>query len=193
MYLSTETVNKMSVPFGSVIGPYTIVSNLAKLVHDIAKIVYNSFQNRNYEPSGNFYKFKHADLDWEELVSRKYKPVIDSDGNFDIQVKPFENPERANVIYNALGTLPSLNWSIAYKNLSEADMREIELENLKKDVYQHVTFIGIGVIRSIPILGGAMLCYYDINKVPTLPIFNDAKEVVDESIFPSDFDEVMGR
>jgi hypothetical protein len=199
MYLSTETVNKLCIPFGFIIGPCTVISHITKFVHDIAKIGYISFMNRNYEPTENYYQFKFADLQWECQISHKYKPkALDSNGVITIPIGPFEDPEATNIFTNALGSDASVHWALAYKKLSEEDKLEIELENAKNDLYKQIAFIAQGIIRSIFIVGPVILCYYDIskiqydvNKVQIEASINNVEAIVNDSIYPDDFNEVM--
>lgn len=158
-YISTETVDKLSIPFGIVIGPCTVLSNIIKLIRDIARIVFNG---SHYSPSDAYKKFKAADLAWEQQVSPKYKPQV-SDGGY-IEMSTAYDPEYNKIVNNARGTPVFFNWSSSYRALSSQDKKQLNFEQAKPDARQHLTFIGIGMIRSIPLVGGVARCLYNTTK-----------------------------
>lgn len=166
MYLNSETVNQLSVPFGVILGPITVAYNLVMLAKDIVKIACYSFLNRNYKPTEEYHLFKHADLVWEAQVSRVYKPRFNSDGTIEQDLGLFSDPLGVEIVNEALtNPLVSFGFTSVYKDLSDDDKREIELENSRRDFFHHVSSIAIGVIRSIPLIGGVVLCHYDVEAM----------------------------
>ena len=63
MFIKTEAVDKLCVPFGLIIGPCTIISNLIKIVANVAKLIFYGLLTINYKSSEEFKKFKEADLE----------------------------------------------------------------------------------------------------------------------------------
>jgi hypothetical protein len=166
VYLNAETIDKLSIPCGMVLGPITVAYNLIKLANDIAKITYYSFLNRNYIPSEAYHLYKLADLGWEAQVSRQYKPRFNNDGTFVQDNGLFSDPIGAKIVSEALANpLVSCGLISVYKDLSEGDKLEVELENAKRDFFQHVSLISKGIILSIPILGGALLYLVNIKVI----------------------------
>ena len=63
-----------------------------------------------------------------------------------------------------MGTSHFINFLKTYKALSAQDRRRISFEWTQKDLIQHWTFIGIGIIRSIPVIGGSARWAYQAAK-----------------------------
>jgi hypothetical protein len=163
-YVKTENVDKLSVPFGVVIGPCTVLSNSVKLIGDVARIAFYGLSSINYLPSTAYADFKNADLAWEKNVSPKHKPQVSSDGYIQMTFDSFTDREYNATINQARGTPTFFNWSIAYRALSSQDRRQIAFEQAKQDFIQHLTFIGIGIIRSIPLVGGVARWAYNAKQ-----------------------------
>lgn len=163
MFIKTEAVDKLCVPFGLIIGPCTIISNLIKIVADVAKLIFYGLLTINYKSSEEFKKFKEADLDWETHISSECKPHANEHGNLTIFYGTFTNPEELALV-NAMGTSHFINFLKTYKALSAQDRRRISFEWTQKDLIQHWTFIGIGIIRSIPVIGGSARWAYQAAK-----------------------------
>ena len=173
-YFKTESVDKFCVPFGVIIGPCTVFSNVIKLIGDIAKIAFNGLLTLNYKPSQAYTNFKIADLVWEQTVSPKHKPKINNTGYLEINSDSFTDPEYSKTITGALeksaladGSTTYcvlLNWSTTYCALSSKDKRQLAFDQAKQDSIQHLTFIGVGIIRSIPLVGGIGRWVYNVAK-----------------------------
>lgn len=165
LYIKTENVDKLSVPFGIIIGPCTVLSNIVKLVRDVAKLTFNGLLSIHYKSSQAYTNFKLADLAWKKNVSSQYKPKVSSDGYIQVNIHSFADPEYIKTIKNAAGTPIFFNWSTTYQALSEQDKRQFAFEQAKQDSIQHLTFIAIGLIRSIPIIGGIARCVYNAKAI----------------------------
>lgn len=163
-YIKTENVDKLCVPFGVLIGPCTVLSNIVKLIGDIAIIVFNGLLTINYAPSQAYTKFKAADLAWEKNISSKYKPYPLKDGSVTITFDSLTDPEYSSTIFDNIGTSHFGRLIQTYRALSSQDRRQIGFERAKQDFVQHFTFVGIGVIRSIPLVGGTVRWIYNIKK-----------------------------
>ncbi len=164
MYISTENVDALCVPFGIIIGPGTILLNTALSIADVAKINFNRSLNRNYKPSDAYRRFKDADLAWEKNISAKYKPHMTSEGSIRMTSSIWNDPEAFDTVLNNAHTIFFRNYAQRYNKLSAADKREIELEQSRQDFDYHTNLIGIGFIRSIPIIGGLARLVYNITK-----------------------------
>ncbi len=163
-FVKTENVDKLCVPFGVIIGPATILSNIIKLVGDVVKISFNGLLNINYTPSQAYTNFKQADLAWEQCVSLKHKPQVSNDGYIQTTFDSFTDPEYDTTIASAAKTRIFSDWSTTYKALSSQDKRQIAFEQAKQDSIQHLTFIGVGIIRTIPLAGGVARWIYNAKK-----------------------------
>lgn len=165
MYItSTKTMDKLSIPFGVIIGPTTVILNLCKAVCDVAKIAFYVSVNNNFLQTDNYCRFMAADLTWEKEVSSRYKPFIDvNDGNEVASM--FKDPLYTKTVMNVLGTPVFVEWMHSYKALNSCEKREVAFDQSLKDLYRHFTFMVIGVIRSIPVIGGVGRCIYTACKV----------------------------
>lgn len=163
-YVKTENVDKLCVPFGIIIGPCTVLSNIVKLIGDVASLGFNGLLSINYAPTLAYRNFKAADLAWEQNVSSEHKPQFSSDGNIKITMDSFTDPEYITTISTALGSQDCKNIASAYKALSSQDKVQLVFDQAKKDSLQHLTFIGVGIIRSIPLVGGAARWIYNATK-----------------------------
>lgn len=162
LHINTENVDKLSILLGVVIGPCTVLSNVVKVIGDVAKIVFYGLLGLNYTPSEAYTKFKTEDLAWEQNVSSKFKPETDKNGKLLIRTGDiFADREIPFTICKAAETN---RWVAAYGVLSFQDKRRVEFDQAKKDFVQHLTFIGIGIIRSIPLVGGIGRSAYHAKK-----------------------------
>lgn len=165
VYVNTGNVDKLSVPFGVIIGPCTVLSNLLKVIVDVAKIIFYGLLSINYSPTNAYNDFKRADLAWEQTVSAKYKPQVSADGAIQAYFDFFADPQHGETIWSKAGTDVFSNWSTACKAMSSQDKRQIVFEQAKQDSIQHLTFIGVGIIRSLPLVGGAARWIYNSSKL----------------------------
>jgi hypothetical protein len=76
--------------------------------------------------------------------------------------------EKRDVMNRVLSDEAKKEWIEAYNKLSNADKTQIDFENhmkgrigeTKDACLNHLTFIGIGVIRTIPLVGGLARYFY---------------------------------
>lgn len=159
--MPTKYVDALSVPFGQIIGPTTAVSNIIKCIVDVAQIAVKSFLNRNYTPSSKYTAFKRAEAAWEKNVSAKYKPQIDRKGGLRVTRVRFQDPQQFQIINTQMGKPVLTNYTKAYNNLSASDRRQVQIDSAKKNLWEHFTFIGVGVVRSVPVFGGLSRCAWN--------------------------------
>ena len=162
--LRTENVDKLCVPFGLIIGPCTVLSNVGKLIGDISKMAFNGLLNYRYSPSDAYNNYKAAELAWKQKISARHKPQFTNSGNIVIIINVFSDPEYIRIIESARGTQPFFNYATAYGALSVQDKRKVAFEQSQQDSLQHLTFIAIGIIRTIPVVGGAARWIYNARK-----------------------------
>ena len=159
-------MDKLSIPFGVIIGPSTVISNLCKAVWDVAKIAFYGLVNNDFLHTDNYHRFKAADLVWEKEISPKHKPQFDEKGIVEINSGMYVDPEYTSTLLKSLETpVFFIEWVDSYNVLNNIEKREVAFDQSLKDLYRHVTFMVIGVIRSIPIIGGIGRCIYNACKV----------------------------
>lgn len=170
--IQTQTIDKIStLPIlGTVIGCSTILLNTVKLTADVAKIFWYNLRDRGYEESKALKKFEKIDAKWEQLTHPRYKPQLDSKSEpVSLSFSIFQDPKKVSIIKNVNQT-EKANWEIEYNQLSAADKRQVALKAAKKDAIQHLSFIGRGLIRAIPLLGGSLLWAYNVRQIPASTI-----------------------
>ncbi len=169
----TANVDKLCIPFGFIIGPCTAVSNIIKVIGDIAYLSFNGLKTKDYEPSPLYLEFKKTECAWEKEVSSKHRPII-SNGKVTLVHTSTNDPDYNCAILEYVTTIgkkdikivPASNEVIhsyltAYPGLSESDKNQISFDHAKKDFFEHLTFIGIGIIRTIPVIGGIGRCLFN--------------------------------
>lgn len=155
--LSTLNADQWSIPFGVVIGPCTVLSNAVKLINDAASIVFQSMAIYNTSPSKHYLQLQQANLRWEAEISKTSKPTYNQNG---VSWSPANLKQP--VIKKGISLLGEIHGY--YCLVSPDDKKRMLIDQLKQNAIHHLTFIGIGIIRSIPLMGGIMLCHYPIKS-----------------------------
>lgn len=125
--LTTEAVDRLSIPFGLVIGPATVASNTIKLVSDVAQMLFFGLIsiNVNSEEADRLRSYL-KDAKEDHYSSATIKGHVDHR----LTLRLDQNTRYFHNYYSA-----------------------------KYTVAQHVKFIGIGIIRTVPLLGGLYRTY----------------------------------
>ena len=186
---STKDVNKLSLGLGVIIGPGTVVSNVIKLVYDVTKIVFYGLRNINYIKSYNYDFFKKAEKVWKEEYSATYRPVlqetrIENKSTFEATISNdyFHDLDRyklnLHVAERHSGRFAK-DYVETYTNLSNSDRRKVALDHALEDAVQHISYIGIGLIRTVPVLGAAsILIYKNRSKTVASPLYKNSENCI---------------
>ncbi len=151
--ITTQAVDNWCIPFGVVIGPCTVMSNGCKLVWDVVKLSFHALLLVNYTPTQPYYNFRgHYEL-YSCVYSIRYAPPLWGDINT-ITTKFGSRKEENQEIFRPIGTPTFEAYRKAHRALSFRDRIYFAFEQEKKDAAEHITFIGIGAIRTIPLFGG---------------------------------------
>lgn len=133
--IELSLADKLSIPFGVIIGPCTIVSNIVKFILDIRKtssLMHPLLSDHDFSQiyPGETFQSKI------DILTSKILVLTDNDEFYE--------------------SFDSLNESKKKSLLDKAE----KYQESKIDFDCHLAHIGIGIIRSLPIVGGIVRCLY---------------------------------
>ncbi len=154
--MKTSTVNKLSIPFGIFIGPATFVSNLIKVIRDIVKLAHTIFLIWKHKPTAEI-------IDRLEEYESLRKSVEKTQQERTANPRPITDTE----------DLQDLDWhlrQVSDKKIYDDSKIYEEYQELREKIWtvdlpKHLSYIGISVIRSVPLVGGISLTIYDAVKI----------------------------
>lgn len=155
-------VHKHSYWLGLMIGPCTVMTNSVKLIGDLAKIIFYGSLSINYFKSEEYEGFKLSEDRYKERCSSKFRPVlIKKETNYEESLRnddyyDFDHFKFA-LHYKSRHSPLSNNRADDYNMLSKTDKRKVAFDHALEDAKRHIGFIALGIIRTIPIVGAAMI------------------------------------
>lgn len=169
-------MNKLSIPFGLIIGPCTIVSNLYKAIKDVASIIFTNIKDHGYKPSQAYLTVEKLE---PTMIAFSKGDSIPSENGI-ICGDPSNLFFRGNLVFirkddaqpseKEKERLQQLQrdyktYKDSLNDVTDADMQHaenvVQVKRSESLLRYHVKLIGIGIIRTIPFVGGAALTLYD--------------------------------
>ncbi len=157
--ISTKTVDNWCIPLGIVIGPCTIASNGCKLVWDAVKLVFSPLFLINYVPTSAYLNYKEKYETYKNTFCVRYEPFL---WNGRTITTTLESRNKNKSILDQIGKPVFREYQQAVIALRFQDRIYVEYMKAKKDAVEHITFVGIGAIRTIPLFGGIARSIWNI-------------------------------